>query len=109
MSIVADGTEVVVAKDEFDVTFADTLPRPWIYARVLPEPSDSLYARLIGLQLFNLGKFEESQGEHRGRSRAKAVRGHCGGPGPDPPGAEGIRGDRSPAGAVPQAGEAGEI
>lgn len=61
VSVVADGNEVVSAKDEFDVTFADTLPRPWIYARVLPEPSDPLYARLIGLQLFNLGKFEESR------------------------------------------------
>lgn len=61
VSIVADGNEVVSAKDEFDVTFADTLPRPWIYARVLPEPSDPLYARLIGLQLFNLGKFAEAR------------------------------------------------
>ena len=61
VSFVADGVEVVAAKDEFDVTFADTFPRPWIYARVLPEPSDPLYARLIGLQLFSLGRFEESR------------------------------------------------
>ncbi len=61
ISLVADGNEVVAAKDEFDVTFADTLPRPWIYARVLPEPSDPLYARLIGLQLYNLGRYEESR------------------------------------------------
>jgi GWxTD domain-containing protein len=61
VSFVADEAEVVTAKEEFDVTFADALPRPWIYARILPEPSDPLYARLIGLQLFNLGKYEESR------------------------------------------------
>ncbi len=61
VSFVADGAEIVTARDEFDVTFADTMPRPWIYARVLPEPSDPLYARLLGLQLFNLGRFEESR------------------------------------------------
>jgi tetratricopeptide (TPR) repeat protein len=61
VSFVADGAEVVTAKDEFDVTFAAGLPRPWIYARILPDPFHPLYARLIGLQLFNLGRFEESR------------------------------------------------
>jgi tetratricopeptide (TPR) repeat protein len=61
VSFVADGAEVVAAGDEFDVTFADAIPRPWIYARVLPDPSNTLYARVIGLQLFNLGRFEESR------------------------------------------------
>ncbi len=61
VSIVADGAEIVAAKDEFDVTFADAIPRPWVYARVLPEPSDPLYARLMGHQLYNLGRFEESR------------------------------------------------
>ena len=61
VSFVADRAEVVAAGDEFDVTFADAIPRPWIYARVLPDPSNTLYARVIGLQLFNLGRFEESR------------------------------------------------
>jgi len=61
VTIVADGAEIVTAKDEFDVTFADAIPRPWIYARVLPELSDPLYTRLTGLQLYNLGRFEESR------------------------------------------------
>jgi GWxTD domain-containing protein len=61
VSLVADGAEVVMAREEFDVTFADAIPRPWIYARILPDPSDPIYARLIGLQLFNLGRFDESR------------------------------------------------
>ncbi len=61
VSFVADGAEVVAVREEFDVTFAAALPRPWIYARILPEPADPLYARLIGLQLFNLGRFEEAR------------------------------------------------
>jgi GWxTD domain-containing protein len=61
VSFVADGAAAVTAKDEFDVSFADTLPRPWVYARVLPDPSNPLYARVTGIQLFNLGRFEESR------------------------------------------------
>ena len=71
VSFVADGAEVVAARDEFDVTFADALPRPWLYARILPEPSDPFYARLIGLQLFNLGRFEESRASLESAHRRK--------------------------------------
>ena len=71
VSFVADGAEVVAARDEFDVTFAAALPRPWIYARILPEPSDPLYARLIGLQLFNLGRFEEARARLESAHRRK--------------------------------------
>jgi len=61
ISFQADGAEIVSAKDEFDVTFVDVLPRPWVYARVLPEASDPFYSRLIGLQLFNLGRLDEAR------------------------------------------------
>ncbi len=61
VSFVTEGGVAVSAREEFDVSFAEALPRPWIYARILPEPSNPLYARVIGIQLFNLGRFEESR------------------------------------------------
>lgn len=61
VALVSGGTEVIAATDEFDVSFAEGIPRPWIYARVLPEGSDPLYDRILGLQLYNLERFEESK------------------------------------------------
>ena len=61
ISFLAEGTEAVSAKDEFDVSFVSAVPRPWIYSRVLPEAGDPLYAQVIGLQLFNLGRLDEAR------------------------------------------------
>jgi len=61
MSFGLDGTEVVSAKEEFAVSFADALPRPWTYARVLVPPSDPLYLQTVGAQLFNLGRLSEAR------------------------------------------------
>jgi len=61
VSFLADGAEAVSAKDEFDVTFMAAVPRPWVYSRVLPEAGDPLYAQVIGLQLFNLGRLDEAR------------------------------------------------
>jgi GWxTD domain-containing protein len=55
------GTEIVSATEEFEVSFADRLPRPWSYSRVLPDSGDPAYAGTIGLQLFNLGRFAEAR------------------------------------------------
>lgn len=57
----AAGTEIVSALEEFDVSFADMLPRPWFYSRVLPDAGDPAYQGIIGLQLFNLGRLDEAQ------------------------------------------------
>jgi tetratricopeptide (TPR) repeat protein len=61
VSFLADGAEAVSAKDEFDVSFVSAVPRPWVYSRVLPEAGDPLYAQVIGLQLFNLGRLDEAR------------------------------------------------
>ncbi len=55
------GSEVVSAAEEFDVTFAEAVPRPWFSTRVLPDLNDPTYDQIIGAQLFNLGRFSESR------------------------------------------------
>ena len=53
--------EVVAAAEDFDLTFAEALPRPWFSSRVLPAAGDPVYSEVLGAQLFNLGRFAESR------------------------------------------------
>jgi GWxTD domain-containing protein len=55
------GAEIVSATEEFEVSFAERLPRPWFFSRILPDAADPAYSGIIGLQLFNLGRFAEAQ------------------------------------------------
>jgi tetratricopeptide (TPR) repeat protein len=54
------GAEVVSANDEFDLTFAASIGRPWFSSRVLPEPGDPIYDQILGTQLFNLRRYDEA-------------------------------------------------
>jgi GWxTD domain-containing protein len=61
VAVTYGGAELVSAVEEFDVSFADRLPRPWSFSRVLPDADDPAYSGIIGLQLFNLGRLAEAQ------------------------------------------------
>jgi len=61
VALLADGGEIVSAGEEFDVTFAETIPRPWVYTRILPNSGDSVYMWVTGIQLYNLGRLEEAR------------------------------------------------
>ena len=54
------GVEIVAAAEEFDLTFAEAVPRPWFSSRVLPGADDPVYPETIGAQLFNLGRYAEA-------------------------------------------------
>ncbi len=60
-SVVNGGTEIVSSTEEFDLSFAESVPRPWFSSRVLPEAGDPVYAEIMGSQLFNLGRFDEAR------------------------------------------------
>ncbi len=60
-SLTNAGAEIVSASEEFDLTFAEAVPRPWFCSRILPNPADPVYAEIIGDQLFNLGRYEEAR------------------------------------------------
>jgi GWxTD domain-containing protein len=62
ISLLNEGVEVVRAREEFDVTFAEALARPWFSSRILPAPGDPVYSQIIGAQLFNLGRPSEARG-----------------------------------------------
>jgi GWxTD domain-containing protein len=48
------------ASEEFDLTFAPAVRRPWYSSRLLPGPADPVYSRIVGDQLFNMGRYEEA-------------------------------------------------
>jgi len=59
--LLIDGQEKLTAKDEFDLTYLETLPRPWVLSRVLPPTNDPYYGWIIGNQLYNLGRLAEAR------------------------------------------------
>ena len=61
VSLSSGGAGIVAASEEFDLSFAESVPRPWSSSRVLPDPGDPVYDEIAGAQLFNLGRFEEAR------------------------------------------------
>jgi tetratricopeptide (TPR) repeat protein len=61
VSVAAAGAEIVSSTEEFDLSFAESVPRPWFSSRILPPAGDPVYAEIIGAQLFNLGRFDEAR------------------------------------------------
>lgn len=61
VSLFLDGQEILFERDEFDVTHLGTIPRPWVYSKLLPATNDPVYDYLIGSQLYNCGKKEEAR------------------------------------------------
>jgi len=61
VSLILDGSEVLSDSDEFDVTFMDSIPRPWIYGGLLAGTHHPIYAYITGMQLFNSGRINESR------------------------------------------------
>lgn len=55
------GVEIVSATEEFDLSFAEALPRPWFSSRILPDAADPVYPEIVGAQLFNLGRYAEAR------------------------------------------------
>lgn len=56
-----DNQEIVTDSEEFDITYSESIARPWIYSKVLPPPQDPVYSYLVGSQLFNSGRIEEAK------------------------------------------------
>lgn len=61
VSVLDGGSEVASSEEEFDLTFAAAVARPWYLSRVLPAAGDPVYSLITGAQLFNLGRYEEAE------------------------------------------------
>jgi GWxTD domain-containing protein len=61
VSYLSGGMELVSTSEEFDLTFAESVPRPWLSSRLLPDAGDPVYQVMLGSQLFNLGRAAEAR------------------------------------------------
>lgn len=61
ISVENSGKAIAAAAEEFDLTFAAAVPRPWFSSLVLPEVHDPIYDQITGIQLFNLGRYAEAR------------------------------------------------
>jgi GWxTD domain-containing protein len=61
VALVFRSQTLVSTSDEFDVTHREAIPRPWVYAKVMPGPDDPIFQYLIGGQLFSLGRLAEAR------------------------------------------------
>ena len=61
VALLIDQREVLSGFEEFDVTHAESIARPWIYSQLLAATDDPVYAYVIGQQLFNSGEFKDAQ------------------------------------------------
>lgn len=61
VSVQLDGRELVRAREEFDVTFAEAVPRPWFSTRTKPDAGHPMYLQVLGSQLYNLGRYSEAR------------------------------------------------
>lgn len=61
VAFVRSGVELVSAVEEFDLSFAESVPRPWVSSRVHPPSGDPSYTETTGVELTNLGRFAEAR------------------------------------------------
>ncbi|MBC7362161.1 MAG: GWxTD domain-containing protein [Candidatus Aminicenantes bacterium] len=61
VSLMVDGREEITTKEEFDLTYLESLPRPWVLSRVLPSVDNPYYGHILGTQLYNLGRLSEAR------------------------------------------------
>lgn len=56
-----DGKEILMDKEDFDVSYVEAIARPWILSKVLAPIANPVYEFIIGSQLYNSGKIIESR------------------------------------------------
>lgn len=55
-----DGREILFDSEDFEITYVEDLPRPFVISKVMPSSHLEEYDYNIGIQLLNLGKPEEA-------------------------------------------------
>lgn len=61
VAVLSQGQEVVAVSDEFDITYSSGIPRPWVYAKLLPSLDDPIFSYVIGIQFLKNGQAEKAK------------------------------------------------
>lgn len=60
VSLIVAGQEVLSGGEQFDITHAVTIPRPWIFSKLLAPVGHPGYAYVLGTQLYHKNLLEEA-------------------------------------------------
>ncbi|MDW7759754.1 MAG: GWxTD domain-containing protein [Acidobacteriota bacterium] len=61
VAVVSGGRDIVTSAEEFDVTYAEAMPRPWVFSRLSPAAGSAVQELVLGTQFFNLGRISEAR------------------------------------------------
>ncbi len=61
IQLLVGGREVLQENEEFDITHAPSVPRPWIYSKLLADAGHPVYAFILGSQFFRTGRLEPAR------------------------------------------------
>ncbi len=61
VSLLDKNKEILSEWEEFEITPAPYIPRPWVYYRTLLPPENSIYSYILGKQFFNKGEIEKAK------------------------------------------------
>lgn len=56
VSLFIEGEEVLSASEDFAISHAEAIARPWVYSKVVAENTAPVYDFILGTQLYNCGK-----------------------------------------------------
>lgn len=60
VSLFVEGKEVLSASEDFAVTYAEAIVRPWVYSKVVAETKDPVYDFILGTQFYNSGQIAKA-------------------------------------------------
>ncbi|MFQ6109691.1 MAG: tetratricopeptide repeat protein, partial [Candidatus Aminicenantales bacterium] len=60
ISLIGNHQELLSREEEFEITSAAAIPRPWVYSRTSLPSSHPVFSFIIGGQLFNKGEIEKA-------------------------------------------------
>ncbi len=61
VALLFGGRESLSASEEFDLTFKEVVPRPWVRTKLVPGEGDVSYEQVLGAELFNAGRPAEAK------------------------------------------------
>jgi GWxTD domain-containing protein len=61
VELVFQNRALVSLFERFDVSHREAIPRPWVFSRIFPGPSDPEHIHVLGMQLQNLGRLAEAR------------------------------------------------
>jgi tetratricopeptide (TPR) repeat protein len=61
VSLSVEGKEVLSASEDFAVTHAEVIVRPWVYSKVVAENEDPVYDFILGTQFYNSGQIDKAR------------------------------------------------